>query len=240
MTASSDIDNFYSSVSIETWRKVLGHEMHYHFGREHAFIDPFQNAVLEMCAFIPRGSSVLDCGCGWGGPARFLMKWNKCEVTGVTLSRQQADYIDDFEVMFRDMRDLDLNERHFDVALFMESLTHVEGLDSIFERLSGSVDAIVIRDFVAPRPFRDDRWLMRFRTENDFRLSLEDAGYTVLHYQEEFNCWQPSVNIWLKRINDLPEYEVREQIGLLRGLCLGLRSGQAADVGQCTAYAVRR
>jgi hypothetical protein len=122
----------------------------------------------------------------------------------------------------------------------MESLTHVEGLDSIFERLSGSVDAIVIRDFVAPRPFRDDRWLMRFRTENDFRLSLEDAGYTVLHYQEEFNCWQPSVNIWLKRINDLPEYEVREQIGLLRGLCLGLRSGQAADVGQCTAYAVRR
>jgi hypothetical protein len=236
----SNIETFYSSVPVETWKKVLGPHMHYHFGRPHAFIDPFQNAVLELCQFIPRKATVLDCGCGWGGPARFLMKWNACEVVGVTLSRQQADYIDDFEVMFRDMRDLDLNERHFDVALFMESFTHLDEMESIFSNLAGTADSIVIRDFIATHPFRDDRWLMNFRTENDFRSALTSAGYEVLHYGEEFGCWKPSVDIWLERINALPKSQIAGQIDLLRRLCLGLKAGQAGDVGQCTVHAVRR
>ncbi len=46
--------------------------------------------LLERSA-IPKGSSVLDVGCGIGGTTRHLAKDHGCKVTGVTISGRQVE-----------------------------------------------------------------------------------------------------------------------------------------------------
>jgi tocopherol O-methyltransferase len=46
--------------------------------------------LLERSA-LPKGSKVLDVGCGIGGTSRFLAKSHDCAVTGVTISGRQVE-----------------------------------------------------------------------------------------------------------------------------------------------------
>ena len=41
---------------------------------------------------IKNGDKVLDVGCGWGGMALELAKQKGCEVTGISLSKNQINY----------------------------------------------------------------------------------------------------------------------------------------------------
>ena len=45
---------------------------------------------------LQRGERILDVGCGWGGFARFAAETVGCEVVGVTISREQAEYARSF------------------------------------------------------------------------------------------------------------------------------------------------
>jgi cyclopropane-fatty-acyl-phospholipid synthase len=38
------------------------------------------------------GQRILDIGCGWGGLARHLAEHHRCQVVGITISRDQAEY----------------------------------------------------------------------------------------------------------------------------------------------------
>jgi len=48
------------------------------------------NLLLENSK-LPKGSQVLDVGCGIGGTSRFLAKNHGCQVTGVTISGRQVE-----------------------------------------------------------------------------------------------------------------------------------------------------
>ena len=87
------VSEFYDDTSRKTWQKVIGKDLHYHVGWGEGNI--FYNAVKHLYQFIEPKSTILDCGCGWGGTGKVLKRDLNCDVTGVTISKVQSDYIND-------------------------------------------------------------------------------------------------------------------------------------------------
>lgn len=213
-----NLDTFYSAEPTHLWERVLGPEMHYHFGIEDPTHDPFEAAVLQLLPYIPAGSRVLDCGCGWGGPARILKK-HGCFVQGVTISKEQHRSIADFPVWLTDLHELQLDQQ-FDVALFIESMGHLNDPGKVLKAIAPFVRSVVIKDYAAPEYFPCPDWMGHFRTEQQFRSMLHEAGYEVRVYREIEKYAQPSVDIWLSRLNELDDSELTGQLLLLKQLCM--------------------
>jgi tocopherol O-methyltransferase len=100
--------------------------------------------VRELAAFagFAAGASVLDAGCGIGGPAMFLAREYGCRVEGITLSSEQVDRarqraveagLDD-RVTFRqlDAVHTDYPEGTFGVVWALESLEHMPDRGAFF------------------------------------------------------------------------------------------------------------
>jgi cyclopropane-fatty-acyl-phospholipid synthase len=75
---------------------------------------------------------VLDIGCGWGGFAKYAAASRHCEVTGLTISTEQAEYAREFtaglpvDVVVGDYRDLpSLVAGKFDKILICGMIEHV-------------------------------------------------------------------------------------------------------------------
>ena len=70
---------------------------HIHHGYFLAPTDTKEKAQLQLIdlllesSALPKGSKVLDVGCGIGGTSRFLAKSHDCAVTGITISGRQVE-----------------------------------------------------------------------------------------------------------------------------------------------------
>jgi cyclopropane-fatty-acyl-phospholipid synthase len=82
---------------------------------------------------IKPGDKVLDIGCGWGGFARYAAQTRKCQVTGISISREQIAYarkytaglpVDIIESDYRDLPKL-YASRHFDKVAIIGMIEHV-------------------------------------------------------------------------------------------------------------------
>ncbi len=101
MNASSseyfdELEAFYAHPDIATWKAVLGTELHYHFGffphGNESLQQACRLAVESLYRWLPQGNSVLDAGCGWGGPLNMLVNERGMRGSGVTISDLQASY----------------------------------------------------------------------------------------------------------------------------------------------------
>lgn len=74
------------------------------------------------------GMRLLDIGCGWGGLARHAAEHWECEVTGVTISREQCVHAQEWcrglpvDIRLQDYRDV---EGHFDRIVSVGMMEHV-------------------------------------------------------------------------------------------------------------------
>ena len=120
------VGEFYDDTSPEIWKKVIGEDLHYHVGWGEG--DILYNAIEYLYQFIDRDSRVLDCGCGWGGPAKVLQRDLNCSVTGVTISEVQYNYIKEnlrLDVIHSDLHEYQPTKK-YDVCLFIESFCHLD------------------------------------------------------------------------------------------------------------------
>lgn len=77
---------------------------------------------------LKKGDKVLDIGCGWGGLAKYIAQKYGCDVTGITLSVEQANYAKEFtkglsvKIKIADYRDI---EGTFDKIISVGMFEHV-------------------------------------------------------------------------------------------------------------------
>ena len=222
------IEDLYA-IPTDVWLKVLGDKGHYHFGQINP-LDPsediFEHAVRFLYQFIPDHSAVLDCGCGWGGPAKLLAIEKGCKVTGVTTSFLQYEFIRDhvkeIEVVYKDLHKY-IPQKKFDCALFFESATHLPNPRQIFLNLFPQVDAILLSDFIATdETFYNPRWSMYFRTKEEIIGMLRDSGYELEHYEEIVTTEEirKSAQYWLDNLAKLNEEEIVGQLAALKNSSL--------------------
>ena len=215
-----EVDEFYDDTSPEIWKKVIGNDLHYHVGWGDG--DILYNAVKHLYQFIDKKSSVLDCGCGWGGTGKVLKRDIGCEVTGVTISQVQSDYISDnnlFPVVLSDLHDY-TPDKIYDVCLFVESFCHLKSPQKVLSNISHSTDKIILREYHMksnehPKKYVDN-WLMNiyhideicsFFGELDFKLTYEEEHY--------YYSLEPTVEYWLQNLDKVDSIEKTKHIQLL-------------------------
>jgi cyclopropane fatty-acyl-phospholipid synthase-like methyltransferase len=211
---------------VANWLHVLGEKRHYHFAQLAPFFpgsDPFDNAIRALYPFIPEGSRVLDCGCGWGGPADLLREEKGCEVTGITISQQQHAFLQNKMPCVRADLETYEPEEGFERALFVECLTHLADPQGLFTRLAKKVPRIVMREVFSRtgQPFAHPHWKMHFRTKEQIQSYLREAGYVLNHFEEVLMVEDLHYcsSVWLKQLNSLPREAIKGQLEVLQKSC---------------------
>jgi hypothetical protein len=181
-----DLDEFYSSVSLDVWRQILGDQMHYHHGIWEASEDwdtALDNAVSSLARHVEPGTTVVDLGCGWGGPASVLKAKYGCPVVCVTVSGAQASCCASRGL---DTRQVDLDHEIPDgmwsVGWWMESLEHLERPEKALARLRPRCRKLVMRvntcETEARRLFAGS---MPMQSTRFYLDSLTRTGWNVTH-----------------------------------------------------------
>ena len=141
------IDEFYSTPSINDWKKVTGNDLHYHHGYyetgDEDQILAQQKAIRRLYSYIGKGSSVIDLGCGWMSTGKLLAEENSNAVKGITISKQQAEYSTNVDLLnLENIEASDIDK--YDVAIMIESIEHIFNINRLFNILKNKVDKIII------------------------------------------------------------------------------------------------
>jgi len=168
---------------------------------------------------IEPGLKVLDIGCGWGGMAIYLAKHYQAQVTGITLSKEQAalarkkvkdagvDGLVSIELV--DYRDFAKAGRQFDRIVSVGMFEHVgqPQFEAFFEACTNLLndDGVMLIHTIGRMgsPGKTDAFTRKYifpggyipalsetvQASEKFRLIATDVEMLRLHYGKTIRCW---------------------------------------------------
>ena len=220
-----NIDKFYSENSIDVWKKILGLKLHYHLGSKSEG-DIFDQAIKNLFPYIDTGSTILDCGCGWGGPSRILMNDLKCQVTGLTISKQQAMSINDFPVNCCDLDYYNVSNC-YDTAIFVESFCHLKNPKNILTQLHSRVEKIIIKDYLWNWEWYNKQWGMYMRPKSSYIDMLKTYSYEIdLIETDTTTDVISSCEYWYNNFDKIDKKLIFGQLKNLYELCCSVLSNK--------------
>jgi len=238
---------FYESNTAEEWHKLLAPaNYHYHNGyigeRQNIFENPIYDYIFPL---ITNGVKVLDCGCGWGSVAKLLASEKQCDVTCVTNSSNQIDFISRHHKELKTIK-ADLNQfepqDNYDVGLFIESFSHINksNTESLLKNLSKKINNLLfIIHLGRIHDFYFEEWCMYFDMLKSFEKKLNNQGYKI-GFLHDFgnNSLIPSYSYWNLQLDKI--LPTQGQLLSLHKICkqtLANPSEAAKTVGLFVIYA---
>jgi len=235
------LDNFYSFTSPEEAKDIFGQRAHFHWAVPSDTNDPFDQAVIDLFPYIKPNSKILDCGCGWGGPGQMLKEQLNCDITGVTISKAQAEYTSQFYPTYHaDLHEY-TSDQHYDLALFFESYFHFNDSKKVLSNLK-NVSAVLIKDYTFPLDRPIPQWNGLCRSETTFRQELNSAGFTVKQFiVSEGDFWQPTIDLWFEKFNGMDVSQLSPLLRSVYELCISVRTFPTPDtlIKHCIIYATK-
>lgn len=165
------------------------------------------NEVMMEAAGIQQNDRVLDAGCGVGGSSIFLASALGCRVTGITLSRRQAEQatanaakkqvtgLIDFQVM--DYSATHFPDESFDVVWGCESICYADNKEQFIKeayRLLKPGGKLVVADgFVTLYEYNNDpvirQWLDGWQvnyleTNERFQQYMQQTGFGAIKHRD--------------------------------------------------------
>lgn len=208
-----NISDFYSDTDPEVWKKVLGEDLHYHIGWGNG--DIMYNAIQHLYQFIEPNSKIIDCGCGWGGPAKVIKKDLNCDITGITNSKVQFDYIQKnipIDVICEDLHIYKPTKR-FNICLFIESFCHLNRPEEVLYNIRNNVDKIILREYSLKTNYEYcenylNKWLMNIFEKQYIISMFEDQGFSLKYLEDHYEySLKPTVDYWIYNLQQIKPEE---------------------------------
>jgi len=195
----TSVADFYSNNPLDVWQQVLGPSMHYHVGGD--------RAVRDLYPHIPNNSTILDIGCGWGGPATLLTNEKHCILHGVTNSEQQHIFYP-YDSTLADANTF-IPTQHYDITLFIESFCHLT--PQVLNNIRAHTNKIIIRDYIWEHEWYNPVWQMHMRPQQSYHSLLDQ--YTITHQEITNNqdIYNSSLH-WYNNINKLDPSLITHQV----------------------------
>ena len=215
-----NIKEFYSDESLDVWKKVIGQDLHYHVGWGDG--DIFYNAIEYLYQFIGKDKKVLDCGCGWGGTGKVLQRDINCDVTGITNSPIQYEYIKNnisMNVELIDLHDYSSKDK-YDVVIFIESYCHLTNPEKVLYNIANVTNKIILREYHLktneyPKGYVD-KWFMNLYRKVELIMSMKNIGFNLIHEEEHYHyALESTLSLWYNNINKLSREEKTNHIRTL-------------------------
>jgi tocopherol O-methyltransferase len=201
VTADASVAAHYDTLD-PLYRRVWGEHVHHGLWRPGDGDPAALSRLVADRAGVRAGDAVVDVGCGYGATARLLAAERGARVVGLTLSAAQAAAAPPapgVELRVRSWLDNGLPDGAFDVAVAIESLSHMSGGDRAFAELGRVVrpgGRLALVDwFAGPRSGpRAARWfahpvaregrLPRLPAPDDHARRLAAAGFVVTGWED--------------------------------------------------------
>ena len=109
-----------------------------------------------------------------------------------------------------------------DVAIMLESLTHMPRPDLVLRGLRPHVGRLLIRDYVARGEIGSTNpdWNMRFPSRVEIREQIKEGGFRLEHEEALEIAWETSAGYWLESIRRaFPVFTPEGQFKTLQQLC---------------------
>lgn len=212
---AADVGTFYDGA-IDLWRKVLGPDLHYHFGifdnpqatpDAEAMQTAQRRAVTDLYPLLPRGRRIYDVGCGWGGPMSMWIRDLGCPTLGLTISRDQYRHVAGLGLPVRlGNAEETLPPGFFDCAVLLESLCHMRDKEGLLRSLRAFSQRLVMRvncQDAAP-PGVTFAGTMHMISSAELRRLLERTGWIIRHWKDRRPETLPNFHGWSAALRPIP------------------------------------
>jgi len=166
------------------------------------------------------GERLLDIGCGWGGFARYAAETRGCEVTGISLSRQQIDYAVEYtkglpvRILKLDYRDLPGSGlAPFDKISIVGMIEHVgyrnyAGLMRVVHRMLKPDGLFLLHTIGNCEETKVvDPWIEKYIFRNSMAPSMSqladaaESSFVIEDWENYGHCYVPTLQAWHERFN---------------------------------------
>jgi cyclopropane-fatty-acyl-phospholipid synthase len=177
------------------------------------------------------GDRVLDIGCGWGGFAKYAAESRGCEVTGISISKEQVAYARDYtaglpvEIIDCDYRDLPqrFEPGHFDKVVIIGMIEHVgyKNYRKIFEIVHRAIkdDGVFLLHTIGNNRATTvvDPWIEKYIFRNSMAPAMAQLAqsleglFTVHDWENYGHYYPPTLANWQARFEaNWPQIEAIE------------------------------
>ena len=175
--------------------------------------------IIKKLGNVKPGSRVIDLGCGWGGMAFELAKQKGCEVTGISLSKNQIEYCKrkakelklDNQVTF-ELKDYREIKGKYDYVTSIGAWEHflkrnyLVALRKIYEILNDKGVCVLhtIGSILPPQPNAPfiQKWIFpngEIPHESDMAKNIEKSGLIMSDRETLIRHYDKTLESWLKR-----------------------------------------
>ena len=213
-----EIGHFYDASEItKFWNQLKQQHMHVgYWDADHPFTNDllegairFTNYMIDHVA-IAEGQSFIDIGCGYGVPGAYLARQKKCNVWGITASKQQKMFADSYilqnklekqlQVQVADARHLPFKDSIFGGGWFFESIFHIGHEQALLEagRVLKANAELLIADFIKTRDF----------SEEETNFMNQEVGITSLVSIDEYPTLMDRAGFTIVDAKDITEHTI--------------------------------
>ncbi|CAJ2507916.1 Uu.00g091020.m01.CDS01 [Anthostomella pinea] len=146
--AYAELTGQYYDISTDVYEHAWGESFHFcRFARGESFAQAIarHEHYLAACIGIRRNMQVLDVGCGVGGPAREMVTFTGCRVTGLNISEYQLKHARAYgernglshrlDFVQGDFMKMPFPDASFDAVYSVEATVHAPSLRRVYSEI---------------------------------------------------------------------------------------------------------